>query len=337
MKRLFGTTREDLSAVAEILRSGDVVALPTETVYGLACLALDATAVAKVFATKKRPAEDPLIVHVEDASQAARVCETDERFAKLAEGFWPGPLTLVLPKRPCVPESVTAGLPTVAVRSPGHAVFGEVLRLVGEPLAAPSANLFGKVSPTRAEHVKESFGPDHPPVVDGGPTDIGIESTVLDLSAGEPRVLRPGPISRSAIEETLGEKVCDGEKAGGEPKAPGQKSPGLLAGHYQPKAPLRIFPDEEAMAEFLKESEDLPTGTVVLFHGRDDRSPDDLLEAMSLFLSEQGSPREIARNLYARLREADASDTDLILTHLCEETGIGRAVNDRLRRASEEN
>ncbi len=334
MKRLFGTTREDLSAVAEILRSGDVVALPTETVYGLACLALDATVVAKVFATKKRPAEDPLIVHVEDASQAARVCETDERFAKLAEAFWPGPLTLVLPKRPCVPESVTAGLPTVAVRSPGHAVFGEVLRLVGEPLAAPSANLFGKVSPTRAEHVKESFGPDHPPVVDGGPTDIGIESTVLDLSAGEPRVLRPGPISRSEIEETLGEKVCVAEKAGGEPEAPGQKSPGLLAGHYRPKAPLRIFPDEEAMAEFLKESEDLPTGTVVLFHGRDDRSPDDLREAMSLFLSEQGSPREIARNLYARLREADASDTVLIVTHLCEETGIGRAVNDRLRRAS---
>jgi len=334
LKRLFGTTSEDLSAVAEILRSGDVVALPTETVYGLACLALDATAVAKVFATKKRPAEDPLIVHVEDASQAARVCETNERFAKLAEAFWPGPLTLVLPKRPCVPESVTAGLPTVAVRSPGHAVFGEVLRLVGEPLAAPSANLFGKVSPTRVEHVKESFGPDHPPVVDGGPTDIGIESTVLDLSAGEPRVLRPGPISRSAIEEILGEKVCDGEKASGEPEAPGQKSPGLLAGHYRPKAPLRIFPDEEAMTKFLKESEDLPTGTVVLFHGRDDRSPDDLQEVRSFFLSEQGSPREIARNLYARLREADASDTDLILTHLCEEKGIGRAVNDRLRRAS---
>ena len=335
MKRLFGTTREDLSAVAEILRSGDVVALPTETVYGLASQALDATAVAKVFATKKRPAEDPLIVHVEDVSQAARVCETDERFAKLAEAFWPGPLTLVLPKRPCVPESVTAGLPTVAVRSPGHAVFGEVLRLVGEPLAAPSANLFGKVSPTRAEHVTESFGPEHPPVVDGGPTDIGIESTVLDLSAGKPRILRPGPISRSAIEEMLGEKVSDGEEAGGEPEAPGQKSPGLLAGHYRPKAPLRIFPDEEAMAKFLKESEDLPTGTVVLFHGRDDRSPDDLREATSLFLSEQGSPREIARNLYARLREADASNTVLIVTHLCEETGIGRAVNDRLRRASE--
>ena len=177
LKRLYGVGREDLAQAAELLRKGEIVALPTETVYGLACLALDANVVSKVFAVKNRPQSDPLIVHVNDLSEAREVALVNERAVSLAEVFWPGPLTFVLPKTDRVPDIVTSGLPTVAVRSPAHPVFWEILRLVGAPLAAPSANPFGKVSPTKAGHISESFGPDHPPVVDGGPTEVGIEST----------------------------------------------------------------------------------------------------------------------------------------------------------------
>ena len=201
MQKHYGVSPEELSHVAGLLRSGQIVALPTETVYGLACLALNKFAVAKVFKAKKRPAHDPLIIHVSDLTEAKLVCRPDSRAMLLIESFWPGPLTLVLPKTRIVPAIVTSGLSTVAVRSPAHPVFREVLNLVSAPLAAPSANPFGKVSPTRAEHIEQSFGDGHPPVVDGGPTKIGIESTVVDLSSSRTRILRPGPIDTEAISE----------------------------------------------------------------------------------------------------------------------------------------
>tara|TARA_Y100000588_G_C14141230_1_gene876161 strand:- start:316 stop:1329 length:1014 start_codon:yes stop_codon:yes gene_type:complete len=334
LQKHFGVSPEELSHVAGLLQSGQIVALPTETVYGLACLALNEFAVAKVFQAKQRPANDPLIIHVSDLNEARLVCRPNHRAISLTEVFWPGPLTLILPKTSIVPSIVTSGLSTVAVRSPAHPVFREVLNLVRAPLAAPSANPFGKVSPTRVEHIKQSFGVAHPPVVDGGPTKIGIESTVVDLTSRYTRILRPGPIDTEAISTILGE----------EPEIPGLKtssekskiplSPGLLAKHYQPESPLQVFNSTEDLIAFLKREPFIPAATFVITHSplNDNRFPSKNLKFMHL--SETGNPQEIAHNLFARLREADDHSPPLILCPLLPETGIGSAVNDRLRRAS---
>ena len=334
MNKLFGTTPKDLAHAATLLRAGEIVALPTETVYGLACLALNTDAVAKVFAAKNRPANDPLIVHVTDLPAAHTVCLPDKRAVSLAESFWPGPLTFVLPKTDCVPDLVTSGLPTVAVRSPAHPVFREILNLTNAPLAAPSANPFGRVSPTRAEHIMESFGPEHPHIVDGGATDIGIESTVLDLSSSRPRILRPGPIGLKDMAEILGSKPDLHEELLGEPTPENIISPGLLSKHYRPQSPLRIFPDSLALVSFL-EQEATPSGTIVLLHAPLEKT---LLPAnLSILpLSQTGEHNDIAHNLFARLREADACSPPLILCSLLPEEGIARAINDRLRRAAGE-
>ncbi len=334
MKKLYGVSREDLAKAAELLRSGEIVALPTETVYGLACLALDANAVAKVFAEKNRPSNDPLIVHVNDLSEAREVALLDERAVSLAEAFWPGPLTFVLPKTDRVPDVVTSGLPTVAVRSPAHPVFQEILRLVGAPLAAPSANPFGKVSPTRAGHIMESFGPDHPPVVDGGPTEVGIESTVLDLSCSTTRILRPGPVSPADIEGILGAKPVLPSKTNDTKTPENTLSPGLLPRHYSPTSPLRIFPDLSVLLGFL-EKEGPPTPeTCLLIHAPLEKNEFLPSGLRVLPLSKTGEFNEIARNLYARLREADRHSPPRILCSLLPEEGIARAINDRLRRAA---
>lgn len=334
MKRLYGVADEDLAQAAELLRAGGIVSLPTETVYGLACLALDTNAVAKVFAAKNRPPGDPLIVHVNDLSEAREVALVNARAVSLAEAFWPGPLTFVLPKTDRVPDIVTSGLPTVAVRSPAHPVFREILRLVGAPLAAPSANPFGKVSPTKAKHISESFGPNHPPVVDGGPTEVGIESTVMDLSCSTTSILRPGPVSPADIEGILGTKpVLHGKK--NEMQTPDNTlSPGLLPRHYSPTSPLRIFPDLPTLLGFLEKEGPLNPGTCLLVHApleEDEFLPSGL---RVLPLSQKGEPNEIARNLYSRLREADRQSPPLILCPLLPEEGIARAINDRLRRAA---
>ncbi|MFP6886018.1 MAG: L-threonylcarbamoyladenylate synthase [Opitutales bacterium] len=334
MKKLYGVSREDLAQAAELLRKGEIVALPTETVYGLACLALDANVVSKVFATKNRPQNDPLIVHVNDLSEAREVALVNERAVSLAEAFWPGPLTFVLPKTDRVPDIVTSGLPTVAVRSPAHPVFRKILSLVGAPLAAPSANPFGKVSPTDARHISESFGPDHPPVVDGGPTEVGIESTVLDLSCSTIRILRPGPVSPAEIEGILGTKPVLLGKTN-DTQTPGNtQSPGLLPRHYSPTSPLRIFPDLPTLLGFLEKEEPPTPETCLLVHApleEDEFLPSGL---RVLPLSKTGEPNEIAHNLYARLREADRRSPPLILCSLLPEEGIARAINDRLRRAA---
>jgi L-threonylcarbamoyladenylate synthase len=334
LQKHFGVSPEELSHVADLLRSGQIVALPTETVYGLACLALNKFAVAKVFKAKKRPAHDPLIIHVSDLTEAKLVCRPDRRAMLLIESFWPGPLTLVLPKTRIVPAIVTSGLSTVAVRSPAHPVFREVLNLVSAPLAAPSANPFGKVSPTRAEHIEQSFGDLHPPVVDGGPTKIGIESTVVDLCSSRTRILRPGPIDTEAISAILGEEPEIPELKASSDKSKTPLSPGLLAKHYQPESPLQVFSSTEELMAFLKMESALPAATVVITHSplNEIRFPSKGLKFMHL--SESGDPREIAQYLYARLREADTHSPPLILCPLLPETGIGSAVNDRLRKAS---
>jgi L-threonylcarbamoyladenylate synthase len=334
VQKHYGVSPEELSHVAGLLQSGQIVALPTETVYGLACLALNEFAVARVFKAKQRPSNDPLIIHVSDLTEAQSVCRPDHRAITLTEVFWPGPLTLVLPKTKIVPAIVTSGLSTVAVRSPAHPVFREVLTLVSAPLAAPSANPFGKISPTKAEHIQQSFGNEYPPVVDGGPTKLGIESTVVDLSSSRTRILRPGPIDTEAISTVLGEEPEIPELKASSDKSKKPLSPGLLAKHYQPESPLQVFSSTEDLMAFLKMEPSIPAATFVITHSplNEICFPSKGLKFMHL--SEFGDPEEIAKNLFARLREADAHSPPLILCPLLPETGIGCAVNDRLRKAS---
>jgi L-threonylcarbamoyladenylate synthase len=311
----------DLSRAAELLRAGHCVALPTETVYGLAADALNPSALAQVFTIKGRPLLDPLIVHVLDQAALAEVAEPDARLAALA-GFWPGPLTVVLRRKACVPDLVTAGQATVAVRIPAHPVFREVLRLSGRPLAAPSANPFGYVSPTKAVHVSDSLGARCPWIVEGGACTHGVESTILDLSVpGRARLLRPGPITLEALLAKLGpiEVVT---RAASQQTA--QAAPGMLDRHYSPATRVQLFargtPPPAATGKvarlLLARRADLPAG------------PTDF------YLSEQGSAEEGARHLFDLLRQLDGRGFDLIQAELAEASGIGVAYNDRLTRAA---
>lgn len=238
---------------AEVLRRGDVAALPTETVYGLAANALDAKAVAKIYEVKGRPAHNPIIVHVSDLAMVRRcVAEWPEAADKLARAFWPGPLTLVVRRAPGIPDIVTAGGETVGVRWPQHPFMQAVIRACGFPLAAPSANVSNAVSPTNAEHVRQGLGGRIPLIVDGGQSQVGLESTVLDLSVSPARVLRPGMIHAGAIRAVLGDEgLAD---AHDRPDAK-LKSPGLLAKHYSPKAKLIVlaWADETQLRERLRE------------------------------------------------------------------------------------
>ncbi len=311
----------DLSRAAELLRAGHCVALPTETVYGLAADALNASALAQVFTIKGRPLLDPLIVHVLDQAALAEVAEPDARLALLAS-FWPGPLTVVLRRKACVPDLVTASKPTVAVRIPAHPIFREVLRLSGRPLAAPSANPFGYVSPTKAAHVSDSLGARCPWIVDGGACTHGVESTILDLSVpGRARLLRPGPVTLEALQAKLGpiEVVT---RAASQQIA--QDAPGMLERHYSPATRVELFargampavPKGKVARLLLARRSDLPLG------------PEDF------YLSEQGSAEEGARHLFDLLRQLDARGFDVIQAELAEASGIGVAYNDRLTRAA---
>lgn len=288
--------RVSLPEAAAILRGGGLVAIPTETVYGLAANALDDAAVRSIFAAKGRPVDHPLILHARDPRPFAAF---DDRAVRLA-GFWPGPLTLVLPARggSGVAASVSGGRDTIAVRCPDHPVALELLDAVGFPLAAPSANRFGAVSPTTAAHVLAAFP--ELPVLDGGPCVVGVESTIVDLSGVVPAILRPGGIPAEAITLALGEAL-------GEPGS--TAAPGTLPAHYAPRARVVIVED-------------------AAFHAA-------VLHAMGLRAIDirRTEPREYARTLYAKLRDADAAGADVIVCEWADNVGIGVAVNDRLRRA----
>lgn len=297
------------------------MALPTETVYGLAADALNPAALAQVFAIKGRPLLDPLIVHVLDLDGLAAIAEPDARLSALAE-FWPGPLTVVLRRKPCVPDLVTAGKSTVAVRLPAHPVFREVLRLAGRPLAAPSANPFGYVSPTKAAHVSDSLGARCPWVVDGGACAHGVESTIVDLSIpGRLRLLRPGPITLEALQAKLG-PVEVVTRAAHQQAA--QDAPGMLERHYSPATKVVLFPRGATPPP--------ASGKVArLLLARRAESP---AAADDFYLSEHGSAEEGARHLFDLLRQLDARGYDLIQAELADPAGIGVAYNDRLTRAA---
>ncbi len=293
--------------------------MPTETVYGLAANALDADAVVRVFAAKGRPSFDPLIVHVADAEQAWTVCVPSDRARRLAAAFWPGPLTLILRRRPNVPDVVTSGLDTVGVRCPDHPLALALIRGAGVPLAAPSANRFGRISPTTAAHVREQLGDAVAVVLDGGPCRVGIESTVL-VPDPAPIILRPGGLTRERIAALLGEPVALADAAqrlGSLPRA----SPGLLASHYAPRTPMQLidgaFPSDDEVAVLSWRGDHLP-----------ERS-----RAIET-LSARGDLAEAATRLFAAMRRLDASGARLIRAELVPDHDLGLGINDRLRRAA---
>jgi L-threonylcarbamoyladenylate synthase len=296
-----------IARAAEILRGGGLVALPTETVYGLAARADSEAAIAAIYRAKGRPDFNPLIVHVADLAQAEHLASFDARARLLADRFWPGPLTMVLPLRDGAPvaPAVTAGLPTIALRMPAHPLTQAVLRASGVPLAAPSANRSGSVSPTVPGHVLASFGEDAPPVLDGGECERGLESTIVALRPDGWQLLRPGPIAESAVAAILGDAM---PVTGGRIEAPGQ-----LARHYSPGKPVRLDTGEAQADEFL-----------IGFGGtRGDCT-----------LSASGDLAEAAARLYACLHLAAASDRRAIAVAPIPDAGIGAAINDRLRRAA---
>ena len=311
----------DLARAAELLRAGEIVALPTETVYGLAADALDPVAVRRIFEAKGRPFLDPLIVHVPDLAALAQVAVPDARLEKLAD-FWPGPLTVILPRRDCVPDLVTAGKDTVAVRIPAHPVFREVLRLAGRPLAAPSANPFGYVSPTTATHVRDSLGERCPWIVDGGPCAHGVESSILDLAQpGRARLLRPGPVPLEQLSAALGpiEVVTRASS-----QSVAQDAPGMLERHYSPNIPVFLFERGAPIPT-------LPPGAALVLQARRGSLPP---RARAYYLSERGDAAEAARSLFALLRQIDREHHSIIIAELADPAGVGAALNDRLRRAA---
>lgn len=291
---------EAIALAAELIRDGQPVAVPTETVYGLAADATDARAVARIYEAKGRPSFNPLIVHVPDLAAAERLGTFDDKARALAEQHWPGPLTLVVPLAANSPVAslVTAGLPTVALRVPAHPAMRALLEAGGRPLAAPSANASGRISPTRAAHVLASLDGRIPLVIDGGQTALGVESTIVALTDGAPRLLRPGPIVVSEATTAAADKV---------------EAPGMLASHYAPAKPLRLNVTEAAAGEWL-----IGFGPV----------------AGDVSLSPSGDLAQAATRLFDLLHDADASASAAIAVAPVPDEGIGRAINDRLARAA---
>jgi L-threonylcarbamoyladenylate synthase len=308
-------TEDAIAAAAVILRDGGLVGLPTETVYGLGADACNGRAVAAIFAAKGRPRFNPLIVHVADADAAARLGRFTGDTRRLAAAFWPGPLTLVMDKqRDCpVADLATAGLSTIALRVPAHAVAQALLRAADRPVAAPSANRSGHVSPTTAAHVAADLGASVAVILDGGPAPIGLESTVVDACGPDTTILRLGGITRPNIEQVLGRPVALSE---GEPDRPA--SPGMLARHYAPAAKLRL------------DARDVRGGEAVLAFGPAVPQHD----SHAVNLSAAGDLVEAAANLFAALRALDATGAKTIAVMPIPHTGLGEAINDRLQRAA---
>ncbi|MBX7099224.1 MAG: threonylcarbamoyl-AMP synthase [Myxococcaceae bacterium] len=310
-----------LDQAVGLLRAGGVVGLPTETVYGLAALASQEHAVRRIFAIKRRPSNHPLIVHLASADAVDRWAKNVPDVARtLARAFWPGPLTLVLERTAVASDAVTGGQDTVALRVPDHPLALELLRRLDDGLAAPSANRFGKLSPTTAQHVRDDLGADVDLVLDGGPCAVGVESTIVDCSKGAPRVLRPGGVSGQALAAALGHEVPVAV-------ASDVRVPGALPSHYAPRAGL-ILTTAERLADEVAQRQSWGAQVAVLSAGAPPLPPGTLLHAWS------ADPAEAARTLYAALRELDARGVDVVVAVPPAEGGLGQAVRDRLQRAA---
>jgi L-threonylcarbamoyladenylate synthase len=307
-----------VASAVELLAAGECVALPTETVYGLAADALRSEAVVKIFEAKERPFFDPLIVHLPSREWLERIAHVETPLiARLIETFWPGPFTLVLPRREIVPDIVTAGLDTVAVRISAHPVFQEVARRFGKPLAAPSANPFGRLSPTTAEHVRDGLNGRIPLVIDGGPCAVGIESTIVALKGERLSVLRTGPVTAEQL-KVFGK--VESPPCGATPQAPGQ-----LKSHYAPRTPLHL-------PEHPTSNIQHPASNIGLLAFTTPSKNTDF--GMVEILSPTGDLREAAATLFAKLRRLDEAGLDFIFAEPVPEHGLGVAIMDRLRKAA---
>lgn len=310
-------------SAAELLKNGDLVGMPTETVYGLAACCFNEAAVAKIFTMKGRPARDPLIVHISSLTQLGSVAEVSAQHKIILDrlkNFWPGPLTLILPKKNTVPDIVTAGLKTVAVRMPNHPIALKLIEFSG-PLAAPSANISTKVSPTTAEHVQDEFGEKLKIILDGGSSDIGLESTILDISnVNKPRILRPGGVTLEEISKIIPEVA---EESYFKNSSDIQESPGQMIEHYCPNTPIVYL-------NSYQRSEAKNIGLITL----SDYPDLNLKVKVHKKLSQNASLSEAAHNLFACMRELDKMSLDVILIEALPRQGIGRAIMDRLDRAT---
>jgi L-threonylcarbamoyladenylate synthase len=311
---------ELIQRAAEIIRKGGIVAFPTETVYGLGADAFNPLAVARIFEAKRRPYFDPLIVHVANPTDVKNlVKEIPSNAKKLIERFWPGPLTVVLLKKDDIPDIVTAGLSTVAIRMPNHPMALSLIIESRCPIAAPSANPFGYLSPTTAEHVREQLGDQVDLILDGGPCPIGVESTIISFSEERTKLLRPGGVSLEEIESIIG-KVEINPIEGDRPSAPG-----MLSKHYAPRTPILLNWNEKDLDQYRGKNIGLLTF----------QEPKNHLKFFFIeVLSKKGDLREAAANLFAAIRRLDALNLDLIVADPIPEIGLGRAIMDRLRRAS---
>ena len=328
--RLLKPTPEALALAAELLRAGELVAFPTETVYGLGANALDPAAVLKIFAAKNRPADNPLIVHIAEREQLNGLCEVTPTAENLMDAFWPGPLTLLLPKTAAVPDAVTAGLVSVGVRMPSHPVARELLRACALPIAAPSANTSTRPIPTAARHVLEDMDGRIPLILDGGDCEVGVESTVLDLTGEEPEVLRPGAVTPEMIAAVAG--VCAVADSVMRPLREGETapSPGMKHRHYAPKGRMTVYRGRpERVAERIRREYDRAENACILAYREHIPQYGDR-RVWELGRDEAGA----AHSIFALLRRADEQGISRILAEGVRDEGVGLALMNRMARAA---
>lgn len=323
-------TGSELTIAASLLRQGECVAFPTETVYGLGANTLDSEAVAKIYLIKGRPSDNPLIVHCHDQAQVKDLVEGWPREAQiLMDKFWPGPLTLVLPKKPLIPPVVTGGLATVAVRIPSHSLALDLIRTAGLPLAAPSANLSGRPSPTRAEHVWQDLAGKIPAIIDGGPTGWGVESTVLDCTTQPFRLLRPGGVTLEQLQALVA--VAHAPEQFGTTPPP---SPGMKYKHYSPTAQVILVVGKDIRRGINKKIHEYSRQGLKVAVMAWEESRQDYPGVRFLALGRQGDYNTAATRIYHLLRQADKEDCDIILVHGLPQENLGLAIMNRLQKAA---
>ena len=335
--KVLAADQQSLAQASALLKAGQLVAFPTETVYGLGANALDRNAVLKIFEAKGRPGDNPLIVHIHDRAQLAGICETDETAEKLMDAFWPGPLTLIMPKKPEIPLEVTAGLDTVAVRMPSHPVALAMLQACGLPVAAPSANRSGKPSPTSAEHVRVDMEGRIPMILDGGSCQVGLESTVLTVCQDIPCILRPGGITKDMLENVL---RCEITVAGSvlRPLQKGEKalSPGMMYKHYSPDGQVTLV--EGAEADVLPALQALCDHAIAQGHRTCVMCFTEHVNALQAYhphdIGRKDHPEEVAQRLFDTLRMLDEEGMEVIFSEVVPPEGVGLAVMNRLGRAA---
>lgn len=334
MKTILLSPQQDEKAIktaADLILQGEVVGMPTETVYGLAANAMNGDTVAKIFRAKGRPQDNPLIVHIADFEQIYDLCPAVPPQAKLlAEAFWPGPLTMIVPKGDCIPNEVSCGLETVGIRLPSHSLARDLIRAAGVPLAAPSANTSGRPSTTTAEHVLRDMDGKIAAILDGGPCGVGVESTVVTLALDTPRLLRPGGITLEQLETVLGEVEVDRalfEKIGDDVKV---SAPGMKYRHYAPKAPVTVVRgDPQKTADYIAKHINGPTG-VLCFDEYKEQFPTCTVECFG----SQSDLAAQAREVFDRLRAFDETDVQQIWAQCPSDEGLGLAVANRIKKAA---